>query len=68
MPAEELQPFLKKGIHYRIAEVLYRGIFDPIFRLADRISAYFTRSWCEDNSSTLRVMNEDERQAAKRAR
>lgn len=68
MPAEELQPFLKKGVQYRIAEVLYRNIFQPIDNLLDRISAYFTRQWCEDNSSALRVMNEDERQAAKRAR
>lgn len=45
-----LAPYLRGGLHYRLADVLYRGIFQPIFDLAERINAYFTRRWCEENT------------------
>ena len=67
MPSEDLTPYLKKGIHYSISEVLYRNIFEPILSLGDRIHAWFTRRWCEDNSLALREMKEAERLRSKRS-
>ena len=54
-PQEDKEPvslalYLKPGLHYRIAEVLYRWIFQPLDSIADRISVYFTRKWCEENT------------------
>ncbi len=57
----DLSPYLKKGLHYRLATVLYNGIFQPIENLLDRISAWFTRRWCEDNSLALRQMKAAEK-------
>lgn len=57
----DLSPFLKKGLHYSVADVLYRLIFQPINDLLDRISARFTRQWCEDNDSELRKQNYKDR-------
>lgn len=56
MPSQhvDLTPYLKKGLHYRVAEVLYRYIFQPLDNLLDRISARFTRQWCEDREPELR--------------
>jgi hypothetical protein len=53
----DVRPFLKKGPHYAVAEFLYRHIFQHLDNLLDRISARYTRKWCEDNSVQLRVMN-----------
>lgn len=44
---EELRPYLKSGLHYRIADVLYRGVFGPIVSVLDRLEGYFTRRWVE---------------------
>ncbi len=60
-PKEDLSPYLKKGLHYRLASVLYRIVFQPIDNLLDRLSAHFTRQWCEDNSKALREQNARER-------
>jgi hypothetical protein len=57
----DLKPFLKNGLQYRLATVLYNNIFQPVFNLLDRISAYFTRRWCEDNSLALREMKAAEK-------
>ncbi len=46
----DLKPFLKRGLRYSLAEVLYNGIFQPVINLANRISEYFTRKWCEANT------------------
>lgn len=57
----DINSFLKKGLHYRVADVLYRYIFGPIDSLLDRISASFTRRWCEDNSLALRELKAAEK-------
>ena len=45
--AEELRPYMKSGLHYRIADVLYRNVFGPIVNVLDRLEGYFTRRWVE---------------------
>lgn len=45
-----LAPFLRKGPHYVIADLLYGWFFQPVFDLVDRINAHFTRKWCESNT------------------
>lgn len=46
----DLSPFLKKGLHYRVADVLYRYFFQPIDDLLERLKARWTRQWCEENT------------------
>jgi len=46
-----LKPFLKKGLRYSIAEVLYRYFFQPIDNLLERLSTRFTRKFIEKNDT-----------------
>lgn len=55
-PPVDLKPYLKNGIHHRIAEVLWDGIFAPLERLSDRIKRRWTKKFCEENiPSTERI-------------
>lgn len=47
----DMGPFLKKGPHYEVAEVLHRYFFQPIDDLLDRLKSRWTRRFCEDNLS-----------------
>ena len=49
--AQELKPFMHKGLHYRVADALYRTVFEPINKAIDWMSGYFTRRWVERNLS-----------------
>jgi len=53
----DLSPFLKRGLHYRVADFLYRHLFQHVDNLLERLSAWSTRKWCEDNSQALRDLN-----------
>lgn len=57
----DLSPFLKRGLHYSVADFLYRHIFQHIDNLLERISAHFTRQWCEEQSPELRKQNTKDR-------
>lgn len=54
----DLKPFLKRGFHYSVADTLYRLVFQHVDNLLERISAWSTRRWCENNSKALRDLNQ----------
>lgn len=43
----DLKPFLKNSIFHKVASVLYRGIFQPISDLLERMSAKRTAKMVE---------------------
>lgn len=43
----DLNPYLDNSRTSRCAEFLYRNIFEPLEKLADRVSTSWTRKWVE---------------------
>lgn len=45
----DLKPYLNNSILSRMADVLYRSVFQPFFDFGEWISRLLTRHFCEKN-------------------
>jgi hypothetical protein len=45
---EDIKPYMKTGLHYRLADVLYRNFIGPVVAFLESFSAKRTAKWCQD--------------------
>lgn len=43
----DLTLYMDNRLHVRMADWLYRTVFQPLVNLVEKMEIYFTRKWCE---------------------